>query len=128
MDNILFKYSFIGLPLSESILPNHLKSLGYKNHIIGKWHLGHFKRVYTPLLRGFDSHYGYWTGHQDYFDHTAVESVSPIIPIILKCFIVIFFIPLIRIHGDMICAEILKLIGRHLGTTLLVCFQTKQSP
>lgn len=45
----------------------------YSSHIAGKWHLGHFKRIYTPLYRGFRSHVGYWTGHQDYYDHTAVE-------------------------------------------------------
>lgn len=47
--------------------------LRYVNHCIGKWHLGHYKREYTPTYRGFDSHVGYWTGHQDYFDHTAFE-------------------------------------------------------
>lgn len=26
------------------------------------------------MYRGFDSHWGLWTGHQDYFDHTAAES------------------------------------------------------
>lgn len=46
----------------------------YSNHIVGKWHLGHYKKEYTPLFRGFDSHLGYWTGHQDYFDHTAMET------------------------------------------------------
>ncbi|KAK4017979.1 hypothetical protein OUZ56_000052 [Daphnia magna] len=71
--DVLYGYSRYGLPLSETTLPDHLKLLGYKNHIVGKWHLGHYKSVYTPLHRGFDSHYGYWTGHQDYYDHTAVE-------------------------------------------------------
>lgn len=65
-----------GLSLKETILPQHLKKLGYSNHIVGKWHLGHFKKEYTPLHRGFDSHIGYWTGHQDYFDHTAYENPS----------------------------------------------------
>lgn len=46
----------------------------YSNHIVGKWHLGSYKRVYTPLMRGFDSHIGPWTGHHDYFDHTAEET------------------------------------------------------
>ncbi|KAM7341897.1 arylsulfatase B isoform 2-T2 [Cochliomyia hominivorax] len=63
-----------GLPLSEKLMPQYFNDLGYSSHIAGKWHLGHYKRVYTPLFRGFRSHVGFWTGHHDYFDHTAVES------------------------------------------------------
>ncbi|XP_047351351.1 arylsulfatase J isoform X1 [Vespa velutina] len=62
-----------GLPLNEKILPEYLQDLGYSTHIIGKWHLGFYKKEYTPTYRGFNSHVGYWSGHQDYFDHTAVE-------------------------------------------------------
>ncbi|XP_036334031.1 arylsulfatase B-like isoform X4 [Rhagoletis pomonella] len=62
-----------GLPLTEKILPQYLNELGYSSHIAGKWHLGHYKSVYTPLQRGFKTHVGFWTGHHDYFDHTAVE-------------------------------------------------------
>ena len=76
--------NILGLPLSEQILPDYLRSFGYKNHILGKWHLGHFKQVYTPLFRGFDSHFGYWTCHQDYFDHTAVESVNYFLNYLIK--------------------------------------------
>ncbi|XP_075167273.1 arylsulfatase B [Haematobia irritans] len=63
-----------GLPLNEKLMPEYFNELGYTSHIAGKWHLGHYKREYTPLYRGFSSHVGYWTGHHDYFDHTAVES------------------------------------------------------
>ncbi|EDS35430.1 arylsulfatase b [Culex quinquefasciatus] len=63
-----------GLPLEEKLLPEYLRELGYKNHIVGKWHLGHYTRRYTPLERGFDSHVGFWTGHHHMFDHSAVET------------------------------------------------------
>ncbi|XP_071453514.1 arylsulfatase B-like [Hetaerina americana] len=61
-----------GLPLSERLLPEYLKDLGYSTHAVGKWHLGFFKKEYTPEFRGFDSHFGHWTGQKDYYDHTAV--------------------------------------------------------
>ena len=48
-------------------------SCRYSSHIVGKWHLGSYKKAYTPLMRGFESHVGIWTGHHDYFDHTAEE-------------------------------------------------------
>lgn len=59
-----------GLPLNKTLLPQHLRKLGYETHAIGKWHLGFFKKEYTPTYRGFDSHYGYWGGKEDYYDHT----------------------------------------------------------
>uniref|UniRef100_A0A1B6DDM5 Sulfatase N-terminal domain-containing protein n=2 Tax=Clastoptera arizonana TaxID=38151 RepID=A0A1B6DDM5_9HEMI len=62
-----------GLPLEEKLLPEYLRDLGYINRAVGKWHLGFFKKEYTPLYRGFHSHFGYWLGHKDYYSHLAGE-------------------------------------------------------
>ncbi|XP_076324058.1 arylsulfatase B-like isoform X2 [Tachypleus tridentatus] len=61
-----------GLPLHFTTMPQHFQCLGYTTHAIGKWHLGFFRKEYTPTFRGFDSHFGYWTGCEDYYDHTAL--------------------------------------------------------
>lgn len=58
-----------GLPLEERTLPQALKSAGYFTSIIGKWHLGHFRREYLPTQRGFDHQYGHYNGALDYFTH-----------------------------------------------------------
>lgn len=47
-----------GLPLSEILLPQVLKPLGYSTMAIGKWHLGFQPEDYLPVRRGFDD----WLG------------------------------------------------------------------
>ncbi|XP_057307956.1 arylsulfatase J-like isoform X1 [Hydractinia symbiolongicarpus] len=63
-----------GLGLEEKLLPQYLKEIGYKTHAIGKWHLGFFARDYTPSQRGFDSFYGHYGGHGDYWDHSLASN------------------------------------------------------
>ncbi|OWK46339.1 Choline-sulfatase [Fimbriiglobus ruber] len=58
-----------GLPLDEQILPEGLKTAGYKTAIVGKWHLGHHAPDYLPTHRGFDHQYGHYNGALDYFTH-----------------------------------------------------------
>ncbi|XP_077994252.1 arylsulfatase J-like [Glandiceps talaboti] len=63
-----------GLPLNQTIFPQYLKTLGYNSHMIGKWHLGYFAWPYTPTYRGFESHFGYYNGKEDYYDHMTLEN------------------------------------------------------
>lgn len=56
-----------GLPLSESIFPQFLKSSGYVSCQLGKWHLGPTPE-WSPALRGFDEVFGFLgRGAHDYF-------------------------------------------------------------
>ena len=41
-----------GLNLNEKLLPEYLRSLNYVTRHVGKWHLGSFKKDYTPEYRG----------------------------------------------------------------------------
>ena len=61
----------LGLPLNFTLLPERLRDLGYRTHIIGKWHLGHHRNEYLPTSRGFDTHFGYYTSALDNFKHTS---------------------------------------------------------
>ena len=38
--------------------------------MIGKWHLGFCNKKFWPQSRGFDTFYGYLTGHEGYYDHS----------------------------------------------------------
>lgn len=67
--NPLGKNNAKGLPLSEKILPQYFKENGYQTNLVGKWHLGRFKKEYWPNNRGFDHFYGYLTGGVGHYDH-----------------------------------------------------------
>src|SRR3954454_8025665 len=48
----------LGLPLSEVTLAQLLHDAGYTTGMVGKCHLGHSKREFYPVRRGFDEYLG----------------------------------------------------------------------
>ena len=52
----------------DALLPLGLRSLGYRTHIAGKWHIGETPE-HRPLGYGFDTSYGYLRGQIDPYTH-----------------------------------------------------------
>ncbi|KAH8030610.1 hypothetical protein HPB51_010441 [Rhipicephalus microplus] len=71
--NVIYSAMPYAFPLHFKLMPEYFKALGYESHAVGKWHLGHMTRNHTPTRRGFDSFYGYYSGHHGYTDHSAFE-------------------------------------------------------
>lgn len=82
-----------GLELREQTLPLAFKSAGYQTYMCGKWHLGGLYNNtnstvingvtnvvvregadYQPQVRGWDSHYGEYTGAIGYSNHVSQEN------------------------------------------------------
>lgn len=57
-----------GIEPNEIFLPQELEKAGFMHRtIIGKWHLGHSRKKYYPLNRGFTHFYGHLNGAIDFF-------------------------------------------------------------
>ncbi|NOR66980.1 MAG: sulfatase-like hydrolase/transferase [Woeseiaceae bacterium] len=69
-ESVITPWRKYGLPPSERTLADLVARAGYERRgVIGKWHLGHYKKEYLPLNRGFTHFYGHYNGAFDYFTH-----------------------------------------------------------
>jgi len=64
------------LPEEMPTLANMLHDAGYATHMVGKWHIGHYKEHLVPTRRGFDSFFGFFTNEEDYFSHEWCQNVE----------------------------------------------------
>ena len=55
------------------LFPARLQDLGYRTHLLGKWHLGFCDRRYLPADRGFHTFTGFYTDQLDYYTHRDTE-------------------------------------------------------
>ncbi|MEI8037835.1 MAG: sulfatase-like hydrolase/transferase [Verrucomicrobiota bacterium] len=88
-----------GVPLGEHLMPQSFKAAGYQTFLCGKWHLGGSDKnlsyttvngqsvriiqegpEYAPYNRGWDSHYGEYSGAIDCFTHISQEAENPDVP------------------------------------------------
>jgi len=82
-----------GLDLHEHIMPQTFKAAGYQTFMCGKWHLGGLYNTasntiingvstpvirentdYQPQNRGWDIHYGQYTGAINYYTHISQDN------------------------------------------------------
>ena len=59
-----------------------------------------FAKEYTPLYRGFESHYGYYQGCEDYYDHTYEADpvcIDIVVIVIIIIIIIIILIPAVLV-------------------------------
>src|SRR6188768_3143803 len=52
------QFTELGLPTSEKTLAEYFRGAGYATGMVGKWHLGHAKKEFYPVRRGFDEYLG----------------------------------------------------------------------
>ena len=56
-----------GIRSGETTYVERLGQLGYHTSLVGKWHLGHGRKIFWPTKHGFDSFFGHTGGCIDFF-------------------------------------------------------------
>ena len=81
MSHYLVTDDDMGLPLNQKTIADHLKALGYRTALFGKWHQGNADQFH-PLHRGFDQFYGFRGGARSYFpfnEHNYTKRLEDIL-------------------------------------------------
>jgi len=72
-----FEDSMADFPQDAVLLPEALKTAGYRTGMMGKWHIS-YREGSKPLDRGFDRFFGFLGGEHDYFEPNVGQPIHRI--------------------------------------------------